>query len=203
MAIQKDIFNKPWLQTAIGRTFKFLSPNTWTTVSLFISIGAFVVVARGYLYWGVLLFIVGSICDFIDGKVARYTGTSSKFGAFWDGTVDRFVDALIVGAFFYLDSPLPPRKMHMLLYILLFCILLPPFIVAYANHRGAVPDPHEKVVWRFAFRAEPLILLGVAALFNQSSLMTSFVFFLLALLLMAATVVQSLIVVYVRAKEYV
>ncbi|MBN1561388.1 CDP-alcohol phosphatidyltransferase family protein [candidate division KSB1 bacterium] len=202
MAIQKDIFNKPWLQTAIGRTFKFLSPNTWTTVSLIISFGAFIVVALGHLYWGVLLFVIGSMCDFVDGKVARYTGTSSKFGAFWDGTVDRFVDALIVGAFFYLDSPLPPRQMHMLLYVLLFCILLPPFIVAYANHRGAVPDPHEKVVWRFAFRAEPLILLGIAAMFNTRSPMTSFVLFLLAFVLMAATVVQSLIVVYVRAKEY-
>ena len=92
--------------------------------------------------------------------------------------------------------------MHMLIFLMLFSILLPSFIVAYANHRGAVPDPHEKVIWRFAFRAEPILLLGVCAVLNPVSQVASFVFFLLALVLMVATVVQSLILVYIRAKDY-
>lgn len=202
MAIQKEIFDKPWIRNAIGKTFKFLSPNTWTTLSLVFAFIAFLLVALDHLYWGILLFVISAMSDFIDGRVARYTGTSSKFGAFWDGTVDRFADALMIAGFFFLDFPIPDLVKHMLLFLFLFCILLPPFIVAYANHRGAVPDPSEKVIWRFAFRAEPLILLGISAALNPISPKTSFVIFLLPLVLMIATVIQSLILTYIRAKDY-
>lgn len=202
MAFQKEIFDKPWIRESFGKTFKFLSPNTWTTISLVFAFIAFALVALDHLYWGILLFVISGICDFIDGRVARFTGQISKFGAFWDGTVDRFVDALIILGFFYLDFPLSPRLLHMLLFVLLFCILLPPFVVAYANHRGAVPDPDEKVIWRFAFRAEPIILLGISAALNPVTKTMSFIFLLLALLLMMATVIQSLILVYIRAKDY-
>ena len=202
MAIQKEIFDKPWIRDSFGKTFKFLSPSTWTTISLISAFIAFAFVALDHLYWGILIFVFSGMCDYIDGKVARYTGRVSKFGAFWDGTVDRFVDALIIFGFFYLDFPLSPRLLHMLLFVLLFCIILPPFIVAYANHRGAVPDPDEKVIWRLAFRAEPIILLGISAALNPVAKNVSFIFLLLALLLMMATVIQSLIVAYVRAKDY-
>jgi CDP-diacylglycerol--glycerol-3-phosphate 3-phosphatidyltransferase len=202
MAFQKDLFDKQWIRDAFGRTFKFLSPNTWTTVSLVVAFFAFGLIALGHLYWGILLFVVSGMCDFIDGKVARYTGTSSTFGAFWDGTVDRFVDALIIAGFFFLQFPVPDLTKHMLQFLLLFSILLPPFIVAYANHRGAVPDPSEKVIWRFAFRFEPILLLGVSAALNPIAQVASFVFFVLALVLMVATVIQSLIVAYIRAKDY-
>lgn len=202
MAFQKDLFDKPWIRNSIGKTFKFLSPNTWTTVSLLVAFLAFFLVVLDHLYWGILFFIISGMCDFIDGRVARYTGTSSKFGAFWDGTVDRFVDALMIAGFFFLDFPVSDLTMHMLLFLLLFCILLPPFIVAYANHRGAVPDPSEKVIWRFAFRAEPILLLGISAALNPISQKVSFIFFLLPLILMGATVIQSLILTFIRAKDY-
>lgn len=202
MAVQKDLFDKPWIRNTIGRTFKFLSPNTWTTVSLLVAVIAFLFLVFDHLYWGILLFVISCMCDFIDGRVARYTGTSSKFGAFWDGTVDRFVDALIIAGFFFLDFPVSDLTHHMLLFSLLFCILLPPFIVAYANHRGAVPDPTEKVIWRFAFRAEPILLLGISAALNPVAQLASFIFFLLSLLLMSATVIQSIILTFIRSKNY-
>jgi len=202
MAVQKDLFDKPWIRNSFGKTFKFLPPNTWTTISLIVAFIAFAVVALDHLYWGILLFVISGMCDFIDGRVARYTGQSSKFGAFWDGTVDRFVDALIVFCVFFLDFSFQPRLIAMLIFILLFAILMPPFIVAYANHRGAVPDPTEKVIWRLSFRAEPLLLLGVCGFLNPVSGTASFIFFLLALLLEVATVVQSIILVYVRSKDY-
>ncbi len=202
MAVQKDLFDKPWIRNAIGKTFKFLSPNTWTTVSLVFAFVAFGLVVIDHLYWGILFFVISGMCDFIDGRVARYTGQSTTFGAFWDGTVDRFVDALIIAGFFFLDFPLSDLAMHLLLFTLLFCILLPPFIVAYANHRGAVPDPSEKVIWRFAFRAEPILLLGVSAALNPAAPKTSLIFFFLALLLMVATVIQSLILTFIRSKDY-
>ena len=202
MKNQKDFFDRAWIRNGFGKTFKFFSPNTWSTISLIIAFIAFGCLVLGYLYWAIFLFVISGMCDFIDGKVARYTGQSSKFGAFWDGTVDRFVDALIVGGLFFLDFPVSDDMLTFLIFLMLFSILLPPFIVAYANHRGAVPDPTEKVIWRFAFRAEPILLIAVAAIFNPFSQTVSFIFFLLALLLMVATVIQTLILVYIRAKDY-
>lgn len=199
---QKELFDAPWLRNMIGRTFGFLSPNTWTTISLLLGFVAFATVVMGHINLAVLLFVVSGMCDFIDGRVARYKGLSSKFGAFWDGTVDRFVDALIIASFFFIPFDQPRRQIDFMLFVLLFATLLPPFIVAYANHRGAIPDPTEKVIWRFAFRAEPILLLGVAAVVNPVSRAASYVFLLLALALMLATVIQSIVLVFIRSKDY-
>ncbi len=200
--MQKDWFDRPRLRDGIGRTFKFLSPNTWTTISLLIAFVAFGVVASGRLWWGIVLFTVSTLCDFIDGKVARFTNASSKLGAFWDGVVDRFVDALVIACFFFFEFPCSQTQLHIMLFVLLFATLLPPFIVAYANHRGAVPDPTERVVWRFAFRGEYIVLLGVSAVFQFLDQKLSYIFLWATLLLMIATVIQSIILVFIRSKDY-
>ncbi len=200
--MQKDFFDKPWLRDSFGRVFSFLSPNAWTTLSLLFSVSGFTLVALGYLIPGLAGFILGSLCDFIDGKVARFTGKVSRIGAWWDGVADRFTDALFIGAFFFFDFPCSERQLALMLFALLFSTLMPPFIVAYANHRGAVPDPTERVIWRFAFRFEYLVILGISSLFQLVNTAWSLGFLWAALVLMAATVLQSLILVFIKAKNY-
>ncbi|MDZ7371862.1 MAG: CDP-alcohol phosphatidyltransferase family protein [candidate division KSB1 bacterium] len=198
----KDVFDAEWLRRGIGNTFKFFSPNTWTTISLLLAGAAVGAVYRQRILLGLLLFVLSTLCDFIDGKVARVTGQSTPLGAFWDGTVDRFVDALMISCFFFLPYSVRPELLHMLLFALLFTTLMPPFIVAYANHRGAVPDPTEHVIWRFAFRAEYVVLLAAALVIHLWSPRISFYFLLAALVLMSATVIQSIILVFIKSKEY-
>jgi len=198
----KDIFYVPWLRNGTGKVFRFLSPNTWTTISLVMAAAAFVVVAAGHVITGMMLFLWSGFCDFIDGSVAQITGKSSKLGAFWDGTVDRFVDALMIGCFFFLPFPYPQHHIDIILFVLLFMTLMPPFIVAYANHRGAVPDPTERVIWRFAFRPEYYFLVATAIVINLFSQRATYYLLLAALLLMTATVVQSIILVFVKSKNY-
>ncbi len=198
----KEFVDMPRLEKAVGKSFAFLSPNTWTTVSLFIAGGAFWAVVEKQIMLGLTLFAVSGILDVIDGKVARYSNRSSKLGAFWDGTVDRFVDALMILCFFYLEFPSTAVPLGVLLFVLLFITILPPFIVAYANHRGAVPDPTEKVIWRFAFRIEYMVIyLGVIAV-NPFSPTISYYLLWAGFVLMAATVIQSIILVFVKAKLY-
>jgi archaetidylinositol phosphate synthase len=199
----KDIFYVPWLRTGIGKTCRFLSPNAWTTISLITAIAAFMVVAAGHVFAGMALFLFSGLCDFIDGSVAQLTGKSSKLGAFWDGTVDRFVDALMIGCFFFLPFPYSQRHIDLILFILLFMTLMPPFIVAYANHRGAVPDPTERVIWRFAFRVEYYLIVAAAIVLNLYSQQASYYLLLASLLLMTATVVQSIILVFIKSRNYV
>jgi phosphatidylglycerophosphate synthase len=50
--------------------------------------------------------LLGSIFDFIDGKVAYITNTMSRFGAFWDSTLDRFADIALFLGLIYLYADL-------------------------------------------------------------------------------------------------
>jgi archaetidylinositol phosphate synthase len=198
----KEFIEMPKLEKLIGNNFSFLSPNTWTTLSLLIAIIAFFVAIRIDIYLGFTLFILSTLCDFIDGKVARHNNTASAFGAFWDGTVDRVVDALLLAVFFFLDLPVDKLFLGVFLYILLFTTILPPFIVAYANHRGAVPDPTEKVIWRFAHRVEYLVFYSAALVFYPFSPQLSYYLLWCGLILMSATVIQSIYLVFIKSKLY-
>jgi archaetidylinositol phosphate synthase len=201
-AIIKEFVNMPRLERWVGTKFAFLSPNSWTTLSLFMALAAAYAVFKGKPLLGALLFLFAGLMDMVDGKVARISGRSTKLGAFWDGTVDRFVDMLMILCLFSFQYPPAVLPIEILLFLLLFFTLLPPFIVAYANHRGAVPDPTEKVIWRFAFRIEYLILFIAAIMIHAFSARWSLYLIYASLLLMISTVAQSILLVFMKAKNY-
>jgi CDP-diacylglycerol--glycerol-3-phosphate 3-phosphatidyltransferase len=49
----------------------------------------------GHLFWGTLVATFFVFTDMLDGVLARIKGTSGKFGAFLDSTMDRFADAAV------------------------------------------------------------------------------------------------------------
>jgi len=198
----KEFINTSYLEAKFARAFVFLSPNTWTTLSLVAALAAYLAVSHSRPVLGVALFAVSGLLDIIDGMVARFSGRVSRLGAFWDGVVDRFVDALLILCFFSLSFPVRAETLHMLLFALLFATLLPPFIVAYANHRGAVPDPSEKEIWRFAFRIEYLIIYLLVILLNPLSSTASYILLWTGMALMWATVIQSIVLVFIKSKKY-
>src|SRR4030095_16878668 len=75
-----------------------IHPNTLTLIGLLINIAAAVALAKERFVLAGVIMIIANIFDFIDGKVAQITNTVSRFGAFWDSTLDRFSDiALFLG----------------------------------------------------------------------------------------------------------
>jgi len=70
-------------------------PNTITTF------GFGVTLAAGYLYhldrvrWAGLLVLLGGVVDIFDGRVARESGLASKFGSFYDSTLDRMSEMVV------------------------------------------------------------------------------------------------------------
>jgi CDP-diacylglycerol--glycerol-3-phosphate 3-phosphatidyltransferase len=75
-----------------------IHPNTLTLIGVLINIAAAVALALNRFVLAGVIMIVANIFDFIDGKVAHITNTVSRFGAFWDSTLDRFSDiALFLG----------------------------------------------------------------------------------------------------------
>lgn len=74
-----------------------VSPNSITTLGT-----ALTIVGGGIYGWGHIHlagWIVGlsAICDVLDGAVARKSGRSSVFGAFYDSTLDRIADGAVLG----------------------------------------------------------------------------------------------------------
>jgi CDP-diacylglycerol--glycerol-3-phosphate 3-phosphatidyltransferase len=65
--------------------------------TLGVSAGALVFFPQGKLLTGVLVISAFVFSDLIDGYIARTTGTSNKFGAFLDSTLDRVGDGAIFG----------------------------------------------------------------------------------------------------------
>ena len=91
------------LDAWVQRLFPFLfwarlDPNALTVTGALVSSAAAWAIASGALVAGGLLILAGGFFDLVDGVVARHRGVSTRFGAFLDSTLDRWVDmVLLVG----------------------------------------------------------------------------------------------------------
>src|SRR3981081_2727834 len=112
-----------------------VSPNTITTVGTLLTIAAEVVYATGHIMTGGWLMSVTAVFDVIDGQVARRTGKSTVFGAFYDSTLDRVADgALMAGlTVFYMTNPV-----HYNIYMVVVCLvgIIGTFLVSYTRARA-------------------------------------------------------------------
>ena len=68
-------------------------PNGFTLASLFFGMFAIVAASRGEFDTAGLYIVFGGVCDALDGRVARATGTGSRFGS----ELDSLVDAITFG----------------------------------------------------------------------------------------------------------
>jgi len=91
-----------WLMP-ITKSLVKVSPNTITWLSLFFAILAGISVYFTYKWPYAILIafffgVLNSICDLVDGDLARLTGKTSVVGDFLDHTFDRYADiAMILG----------------------------------------------------------------------------------------------------------
>jgi CDP-diacylglycerol--glycerol-3-phosphate 3-phosphatidyltransferase len=75
-----------------------ITPNAITVIgTLGVSAGALALFPTGHLFAGTLVCTGFVLADMLDGALARVKGTSGKWGAFLDSTLDRVADASIFG----------------------------------------------------------------------------------------------------------
>ncbi len=100
-----------------------ISPDAVTLVgTLGVAAGALAFFPRGLLWEGVLVITAFVFSDLIDGQMARQSGRTSAFGAFWDSTLDRVGDAAIFGALaLYFAGP---GDSYLYLCLSLFCLVM-------------------------------------------------------------------------------
>ena len=82
-------------------------PNTITTIGTVCTCTAGVIFATGHISLGGWFLGLTALFDVLDGTVARRTGQSSTFGAFYDSTLDRVADGFLMGGLvvFYATHP--------------------------------------------------------------------------------------------------
>jgi CDP-diacylglycerol--glycerol-3-phosphate 3-phosphatidyltransferase len=78
-----------------------LTPDHLTVVGLVIGALAAGAVGSGRLRLGLVLVILAALPDLLDGALAKASQSSSQRGAFFDSTVDRITDALLLGGIAY------------------------------------------------------------------------------------------------------
>ena len=83
-----------------------IHPNVLTLIGVILNVAAAWALGVDRFVVGGLFMIAANIFDFIDGKVAQLTHTSSQFGAFWDSTLDRFSDLSLFLGLIYLYATL-------------------------------------------------------------------------------------------------
>jgi len=112
-----------------------VSPNTITTVGTLLTVAAGVVYATGHIMTAGWIMAVTAFFDVVDGEVARRTGRSTVFGAFYDSSLDRVADgALMAGlTVFYATNPI-----HQNLYMMVVCLcgIIGTFLVSYTRARA-------------------------------------------------------------------
>jgi CDP-diacylglycerol---glycerol-3-phosphate 3-phosphatidyltransferase len=78
-----------------------LTPNAISLTGFALCIVSAVFVLQGWWIAGGIAFIVGSVCDTLDGRYSRMSGKGTSFGAFLDSTLDRLEEGIVLAAVGY------------------------------------------------------------------------------------------------------
>jgi CDP-diacylglycerol--serine O-phosphatidyltransferase len=79
----------------------YILPNLFTAGSLFAGFYGIVATTNGNFHTAAIWILVSSIFDGLDGKVARLTGTSTKFGVEFDSLADLVAFGVAPGILMY------------------------------------------------------------------------------------------------------
>jgi CDP-diacylglycerol--glycerol-3-phosphate 3-phosphatidyltransferase len=148
------------LLTPVGETLARtpITPNAITlTGTAGVVVGALWLFPTGHLFVGTLVCWFFAMWDMLDGALARVKGTSGRWGAFLDSTLDRIADAAVFAG---LAVWLVRSRQDPLAGVALFC-LVTGGLVSYAKARAEGLGLSADV--GLAERSERLLIALVAA----------------------------------------
>lgn len=143
------------LGRVVARTH--LSPNWLTVIGLLLNIAVAVVIAGGNLIAGGVLLVFAGAFDVVDGAVARATNQVSRFGSFFDSTIDRYADAVVLGGILVYLSRTGDETIPLLL---VFITLVNSLMISYTRSKAESLGIRGDV--GLAQRAERVIILSLA-----------------------------------------
>ncbi len=125
-------------------------PNVITVTGILIALIAAYYYAQAEWIIGSIVALLAAFVDALDGAVARYWKKESKWGAYLDAMLDRFVEGILLFGIGW-GSRLWPQ---------VYVIMLASILISYAKARAAMETKVDNINWPDLFeRAERLILI--------------------------------------------
>jgi CDP-diacylglycerol--glycerol-3-phosphate 3-phosphatidyltransferase len=145
-----------------------LTPNAISLTGFVLNVVAAVLVWQRYFFLAGIAFIVGSVCDTLDGRYSRMSGKGTPFGAFLDSTLDRMEEGIVlmaVGAYF-------AAKHDELAVAAVVAAVLFSLMVSYTRARAEALGVECKV--GIASRAVRVVILSIGLLFARGASLGDF-----------------------------
>ena len=164
-------------------TRRRVHPNVLSTIGFLITMSSAFAFHSHHVRTAGLLILLGGSFDLFDGRVARATGLASRFGAFYDSTLDRVSEiAVYVGILsLYNDYRLELGDVGMIYAIML--AMAGSLMISYTRARAEALGIDCKV--GLMQRGERVVLIGLASLMfgeDHNSLALRVVIYALAVL---------------------
>lgn len=176
-----------------------VSPNVITTIGTLCAVAGGVIYATGHISIAGWVIGLTAIFDVLDGTVARRSGRSTTFGAFYDSTLDRVADGVVMGGLTVFWATSPTHGNVWMVGISLLGII-GTFLVSYTRARAESLGIDAKV--GIMQRPERVVLLSAPQAFFGLALGGWVLIAIVTLLSVTAwmTAVQRILFVY-RATE--
>jgi CDP-diacylglycerol---glycerol-3-phosphate 3-phosphatidyltransferase len=167
-----------------------LTPDHLTVVGLVVGVGAAFAIGSGHLRLGLVLVILAAVPDLLDGALAKASEAASQRGAFFDSTVDRVTDAVLLGGVaWYLAGHESP---HMA--VLAFAVMAASSLISYQRAKAESLGLDAK--GGLMERAERVVLLCIGLLWDR--LLVPVLWVMLALTIVTA--IQRFVKVWRQAE---
>ena len=152
-----------------------ITPNMLTGIGLLLSLLTAVVIAQGFLFIGGLLVLLAGVFDMFDGAMARVQNTATPFGAFFDSTLDRYSESIILFGLLWNTLQRPTNFRDMLwptsheqtwMIFFIYIAIVGSLMVSYTKARAEGLGIECKV--GLLARPERVVLLAIGLLFGAS-----------------------------------
>lgn len=110
--------------------------NTVTVIGFALTVLGAVLLATAQPAVALAVLLLGTLCDTLDGQLARAAGGGTRLGAFLDSTLDRLSDAALAIAAIQLGATLPDAVLYGDGLVLLVASFLVSYIRAKAESLG-------------------------------------------------------------------
>jgi CDP-diacylglycerol--glycerol-3-phosphate 3-phosphatidyltransferase len=172
------------------KMLSFMPPNVITFIGLLIVIFASYLILKGNFREGGLVLIVGSILDAVDGQIARIKGKTSKFGAFFDSTLDRYAEFFIFFAIAF------SRVGTLLVSALSFATILGAYLTSYTRARAE--SLGIEIREGFFTRVERLVIIIIGLI-----ILSNYLVYIMIILAIGSnlTAIQRILIAYKRFEK--
>ncbi len=149
-----------------------ITPNGLTVIGLLLNIAAGLILAYGAFVPGAMMLLLAGAFDMFDGALARVTNRKTTFGAFFDSTIDRYSEAVILLGLqvAFLRDP-DPTWHSWAGVVLCYLVAIGSLMISYTRARAEGLQPRVDCEVGWLQRPERIIVLGIGLLLPRTWLL--------------------------------